>query len=80
MELNTHILKSIFRAILGTRDDEIPCGECDRKIDEFVEMKLKGKSPEEAMPLVQDHLERCKECREEYEALLEALQNLEAQE
>lgn len=79
MELNTDILKNIFRAILGTRDDEIACGECDRQIDEFVEMKLKGRSPEEAMPLVQDHLERCKDCREEYEALLEALQNLEAE-
>jgi predicted anti-sigma-YlaC factor YlaD len=27
----------------------------------------------EAMPLVQDHLERCGDCREEFETLLAAL-------
>ncbi|WP_310686261.1 hypothetical protein [Aliifodinibius sp. S!AR15-10] len=40
-------------------------------------MKLAGKSPEDAMPLVKDHLDRCGSCREEYEALLEAMKSLE---
>jgi len=79
MKLNTDILKKIFRAVLSTREDEISCDSCYRQIDEFVEMKLSGKSPEEAMPLVEDHLKRCKDCREEYEALLVALQNLQGE-
>jgi predicted anti-sigma-YlaC factor YlaD len=37
-------------------------------------MTLVGINAAEAMPLVQDHLEHCRECREEFEALLEALQ------
>lgn len=69
----------MLRAIIGTREDEIGCNECFDQLDEFIELKLKGKSPEEAMPLVQDHLKRCKDCREEYEALLEALRNVEAE-
>ena len=34
---------------------------------------LAGKNAAEAMPLVQDHLDRCMDCREEFEALLRAL-------
>jgi predicted anti-sigma-YlaC factor YlaD len=53
--------------------NELGCDECFEQIDRFVEMTLDGKSAEEALPLVQDHLERCGECREEFEALLDAL-------
>ncbi len=60
-----------------TKSEEIGCDECYDKLHDFTEMKLVGKSPEEAMPLVNDHLKRCGSCREEYEALLEALKSLE---
>ena len=43
---------------------------------EFAELKLQGKSAEEAMPLVKDHLDKCGECREEFHALLEAMKSL----
>ncbi len=66
----------MLRAVIGTKEEEIGCDDCFDKLDSFIEMKLAGKSPEQAMPLVQDHLQRCKDCRQEYEALLEALQNL----
>jgi hypothetical protein len=39
-------------------------------------MTLAGKNAAEAMPLVQDHLERCRDCREEFKALLAALRSL----
>jgi len=76
MKLSTDILKNMLRAVIGTKEEEIGCDDCFDKLDNFIEMKLAGKSPEQAMPLVQDHLKRCKDCRQEYEALLEALQNL----
>jgi predicted anti-sigma-YlaC factor YlaD len=38
-----------------------------------VEMKLSGLNAAQAMPLVQEHVEICGECREEFEALLAAL-------
>ena len=59
-----------------TSPHEIGCGECFDQLERFAEMKLNGKSPEEAMPLVRDHLNRCPDCREEYEALLEALRHM----
>ena len=58
--------------MITTRLDEIGCDECLEQLDRFVEMTLAGKNAAEAMPLVQDHLERCDDCREEFEALLAA--------
>ena len=71
--LDPGMLKEMARGIVTTRPDEIGCDECFEQLDRFVEMTLDGKSPAEAMPLVQDHLNRCGNCREEFEALLTAI-------
>ena len=71
--LDPDLLKEMARGIMSARPDEIGCDECFAEMDQFVEMTLAGKNAAEAMPLVQDHLSRCGNCREEYEALLEAL-------
>ena len=76
MTLDPVMLKQMVRAIITTRPDEIGCDECFEQLDRFVEMTLAGKNAAEAMPLVQDHLERCRNCREEYEALLTVLRAL----
>jgi hypothetical protein len=72
-ELDPGMLKGMVEGILATHLDEIGCDECFEVVDQFVEMELAGKDAAEAMPLVQDHLHRCKCCREEFEALLAAL-------
>ncbi len=77
MELTPDILKKLIRSAQLTSDQEIGCNECFDELHEFAEMELAGKSPAEAKPLVQDHLDKCGSCREEYEALLEALRNME---
>ena len=76
MTLDPVMLKQMVRAIVTTRPDEIGCDECFEQLDRFVEMTLAGKNAAEAMPLVQDHLERCRNCREEFEALLTVLRAL----
>ncbi|WP_441000384.1 hypothetical protein [Fodinibius sp. SL11] len=58
-------------------DHEIGCDDCFDELHEFAELELAGKSPAEAKPLVKDHLDKCGSCREEYQALLEALQAIE---
>lgn len=64
----------MVRMVAATRPDEIGCDECFEQLDRFAELRLAGKGAGEAMPLVQDHLDRCRDCREEFEMLLEALQ------
>ena len=76
MNLDPAVLKQMVRVVLSTRSDEIGCQECFDQLDRFVEMTLAGKDAAEAMPLVHDHLERCRDCREEFEALLKVLRDL----
>jgi len=76
MTLDLDTLKQMVRGIITARPDEIGCDECFEQLDRFVEMTLAGKNAAEAMPLVQDHLGRCDDCREEFEALLAALRAL----
>lgn len=66
-------IKNMVQMIAATRPDEIGCDECFEQLDRFAETVLAGKNAAEAMPLVQDHLNRCGDCREEFEALLTAL-------
>lgn len=77
MELSKQKLKSLIAFAAQTDTEEIGCGTCYERLHEFTEKKLDGKSPEEAMPLVEKHLKLCYECREEYESLLKALKALQ---
>jgi len=74
MKLSSETIRKMMNAVKSTRDQELTCGHCFDELDQFIEMKLAGKNAEEAMPLVQEHLNRCLACREEYEVLLEAIQ------
>ncbi len=65
--------KEMLHGILSTRPDEIDCDECFEQLDRFAEMILAGQDVAQVMPLVQDHLERCRDCCQEFEALLAAL-------
>jgi hypothetical protein len=76
MKLSSEVLKKMVNSIAMTRPDEIGCDECFEQLDQFAEQMLVGKPAAEAMPLVQDHLNRCKDCSEEFEALLEAVKSL----
>jgi hypothetical protein len=76
MAIESAKLKRIVRSVLTAHPHEIGCDECFEQLDRFVDMTLAGKNAAEAMPLVQDHLERCRDCREEFEALLAALRSL----
>jgi hypothetical protein len=75
-KLEAQKLKWLVRVVMTTRPDEFGCEECFQELDRFVEIQLAGKDAAEAMPLVQDHLDRCRECKEEFEALMAALRAL----
>ena len=77
MQIEPAILKQLVRNTLTTRPDEIGCAACLEQLDRFVETTLAGKDAAAAMPLVQDHLARCRDCREEFEALLRVLRALD---
>jgi hypothetical protein len=63
-------LFSMVERIFATHADEIDCEGCDAEMAHFVELMNAGQDPARLLPLVQEHLDRCGDCREEFEALL----------
>jgi hypothetical protein len=63
----------LVRVVAKTHEAEIGCDECFEQLDIFVETELSGVEARDAMPLVGDHLDKCADCRSEFEALLAAL-------
>jgi hypothetical protein len=74
--LDVDLLKQMVRDLAITRAEEIGCDTCFGQIDLYVELVLAGRSPAEAMPLVEHHLTVCKDCRDEFEALLMAVREM----
>jgi hypothetical protein len=70
--LNLGDLDKLLRAIADTRETEIGCEESFERMDRFAEVELSGLDAGAVMPLVRDHLSKCEDCRETFEALLRA--------
>ncbi len=73
MELDGKMLRQLVQGIMSTRPDEIGCADCFEQLDRFAELNLVGKDAAAALPLVHDHLSRCTDCHEEFQALVAAL-------
>jgi hypothetical protein len=65
----------LVRAVAETREAEIGCDECFEWLDNFAETELSGVEASAAMPLVGDHLDKCEDCRGEFETLLTTLRS-----
>lgn len=78
MPLSSSELQALVRLITHTREHEIDCSQCLSLVAQFAEAELAGKSIDEGLLAVEHHLTICSECREEYEALRSALEDLES--
>lgn len=70
----TQMVRSVFAA----RDDEIVCSQFFELLPRFVDLKLFGEDAAALLPQVSHHLGQCPECREVYQALLEAVRSEES--
>ena len=68
----------LLQTLAMTKEEEYSCGDVHDLIDQYVEIKRRGEDVEQLMPLVKHHLDMCRECFEEYEALIAALEFEEA--
>jgi hypothetical protein len=51
------------------------CEEVFAVVDQYAEIEIRGEDAAKLMPLLRQHLDGCHDCCEEYEALLDVLQN-----
>jgi hypothetical protein len=78
VQLDANRAKQLLHAIYSTQLDELSCDECFEIVDRYAEMIAAGADAADVLPLVQDHLDRCPPCREEFEALIDALRAMNA--
>jgi hypothetical protein len=74
MQIPIDKLKAMVRGVARTQETEYSCDDSYRLLDEFAEAVAQGRDAAKLMPLVQQHLDLCPDCREEFEALLRVLQ------
>lgn len=77
--LSKEQIQTLVGLIATTKSDNVTCDDCFGQIGEFAEMALEGRELSEGMLIVQRHLEQCPCCKGEYEALLDALRELDAE-
>ena len=65
--------KEVVERLLGPAEDRIGCEECFERLDAYVELELKGADADALVPGMRAHLVGCPACREDHEALLEAV-------
>jgi hypothetical protein len=65
----------LVKVVAETREIEIGCDECFERLDSFADAELSGVDVSAVMPLVRDHLDKCVDCRGEFEALLSSLRS-----
>ena len=63
----------MLEMLARTQEVELSCDEVFALLDEFAERAARGEDMARLMPLVQQHLELCGDCQEEYQALLNVL-------
>jgi hypothetical protein len=66
-------VKAMVRLLEKTHDEEIPCDEVHAMLAQFAEAVTLKEDASQLMPLVQQHLDLCAGCREEFEAVLRIL-------
>lgn len=76
--IRSETLKELLRRALQTRSDEVGCETCFEQLDQFVEFELEGKDTAQALPLIKRHLELCKGCNDEYNALVTAIKQMDS--
>ena len=64
-----------LKRLLGPAESELLCDECFEKLDEYVELELRGAPADERIPGMRAHLEGCPACHEDYESLRELVQS-----
>lgn len=64
------MMGKLLHMLENTDEVEISCDEVFELLDQYVELEARGENVAELLPFVKKHLDRCRDCHEEYEALV----------
>ncbi|MFO1001304.1 MAG: hypothetical protein U0936_13245 [Planctomycetaceae bacterium] len=79
MKLDAKQLAELIQLTATARgEDTLGCNGCFELMDQLAQAELDGLEIPHALEMVQIHLEQCTCCRDEYDALLTALREVES--
>jgi anti-sigma factor RsiW len=58
-----------LEALLGPTEPQVTCEECFERLDEYVELELRGADADERVPGMRAHLAGCPACADEHQSL-----------
>jgi hypothetical protein len=61
--------KDKLEALLGPTGPQVTCDECFERLDEYVELELRGADAEASVPGMRAHLAGCPACADEHQSL-----------
>ncbi len=76
MLLTYQQITNLIELAVTTKDDSLGCDGCLELMDQFAQAELDGTSIPKALECVRIHLQQCKCCKDEYEALMTALREV----
>jgi predicted component of type VI protein secretion system len=62
-------MQKVLTMLANTQDVELTCDDVFALLDQFAELAAQGEDVAQLMPMVQQHLDMCDDCREEYKVL-----------
>lgn len=69
------MMGNLLRMVEKTDEVEIGCDEVFELLDQYIEIEQRGEDVSKLIPLVEQHLDKCRDCREEYEALKRVIES-----
>ncbi len=77
--LPDEVIRELIRTLEEEdREESCSCEDVFAALDQYAELELRGEDAARLMPLLRKHMDRCHDCGEEHEALLEILQKTKA--
>ena len=73
-ELSDELVTRIMHRLVATDEEKISCDEVFALVDEYAEASQRGEDVAVLKPLIRYHLDVCRECDEQYQALLRVLE------
>ena len=77
MPLSNDQIASLLGMVNASESDELDCDGCFARVAEFAEAELANREIPDALKAVQTHIRQCTCCKDEYNALLDGLREIE---
>ncbi len=72
----SEMMQKMMAMLSNTQDVELTCDDVFAVFDQFAELAARGENVAQLMPLIQQHLDMCEDCRDEYKVLESIVQNV----